>query len=187
MRGDDVQGTITWVLSHSTLVGIAVVVLAVVGFQRGANRELTTMLGIGAGILLSGMLSGMLAPTVARVVRVAAAASEAGKGILETQVAPLLILGVVVLGFVVYGQLRVPGPRSIVSRLLGLVAGGINGYLIAYFVLPRMTGKPVTAVAAQSGAGAAGGGDSAAWLVVALVGVLIAFGLYSSSAPKGHE
>ncbi|MHB1294304.1 MAG: hypothetical protein ACYC4R_04820 [Anaerolineae bacterium] len=179
------QGTITWTLSHTTLVGAAVVVLAVVGFQRGVNRELTTMLGIGAGILLSPMLSTMLAPMLTRVVQVVAS----GQGKLAPQAAPLLVLVVVVLGFVAYGQFRVQGPHSIVSRLLGLVAGGINGYLLVAFVLPRLTGEATTLSVAGGGAQIAEGSDVTAWMVVALVVVLIVFGLYSSRGvePKGHE
>ena len=83
-----------------------------------------------------------------------------------------------------FGPLAIYPKLSLLSRLLGLATGLMEGYLIAYFVLPEVFPKPETVIKLPTGPVAGFLTQYVALVFVGFVAVLIAFGLRSTSLKK---
>jgi uncharacterized membrane protein len=83
-----------------------------------------------------------------------------------------------------FGPLAIYPGLSLLSRLLGLTTGLIEGYLIAYFVLPEVFPEAETVIRLPTGDVAGFLGQNVAFVFVGFLVVLIAFGLRSASLKK---
>jgi hypothetical protein len=190
-------------VSEFLLMGLILGLFALVGFRRGVHRELISLVGIGLGMLVANGLTSSLVPSVNRYYRMLQFARGGGLSAADptaawsaTQSAPNLIrttsqqqtLGMaifllVALAFIVVGQIWGARPRSLGLRLLGLLMGLINGFLVARFLTPILFAAPRALIALPSGEVQARLTDSQtiAFAILFFVGVIIALGLYSAS------
>ena len=196
----------TWTVNHTLFLGLVLAFFGFLGFRRGVNRELLLMIGIGLGILFAAKGGPSLQPQVNRFYKLGRFALQGGltaenpadvwAGL--NDLAPLidtpekvellslgLFLGVVGL-FYALGQAFYAGPHSPWLRLLGLISGGINGFLIAYYLIPIVFPQPVAVIEVRSAQVNATLADTQNWALVAVVfvAVVIALGLYGVAGSR---
>ena len=163
-----------------------IAVCALMGLSRGVVREIPTL----AGVVLAPLVAPVVADLLPRItgqpapaaVKTAAAATQAAAAALGGQEL-LGYLVVVAAGYVV-GSLLIHGHSGFVPKLLGLVLGGLNGYLISQYALPRLfpaakttvvvTGQAIRAVSTASSTGSG-------IVVVAVVMVVAGLGVWAAS------
>ncbi|NLG26315.1 MAG: CvpA family protein, partial [Chloroflexi bacterium] len=142
---------LTWSIDQFMLLGITLALFAWLGWKRGINRELLSLVGIGAGILMATQAAETLKPVVNRVYGLAQTATAGGAVAggpapvsTPAQLQSLALAVFVVLVLVVYlaGQRLAASPASGGARLLGLMAGALNGFGVAYYVFPSLLKKP---------------------------------------------
>jgi len=201
-----VEAATRWDVSQSLVLGLAIGLFGLIGFRRGVNRELLFAVGIVLGILLASELSGALEPYVNRFYRLGKFALRGGLTSNDPAAAwqelkdePLLIrdaqgqrnlsVGVFIataLLFYLLGEGSLPAPGSPILRLLGFLAGCVNGYLIAYYLVPIIFAKPVAVIAMAGGdmRQTLTDADTIARVVLISIIVLIAFGLVSASGAR---
>jgi len=85
---------------------------------------------------------------------------------------------------VTFGPLAIYPNLPLLSRFLGLASGLIEGYLIAYFVLPEIFPKTKTVISVPTGTTVEFLGEYMPFVFVGFVVILIAFGLRSASLKK---
>jgi hypothetical protein len=197
------EGAVTWTIDQYVIVGAALVVFGFIGLQRGVHRELFSMVGIGIGALLSGWLARALAPQINRMYRLGRFALEGGLSGEDPAAAwrrigampdlvqsaddrlfvSVVIFCLIVLTAYLWGQRRAPAPFVLLPRLLGLLAGALNGFLVCYYLVPLVFPKPRAIIAVSSGdvRDVLASGQTLAFVAVSLVAILIAFGLYNAS------
>lgn len=200
------EGAVTWNVSQYMLVGLTLGLFAFVGFRRGVNRELLSMVGIGLGMLLATVLAPGLGPQVNRFYRLArfslgggltaddpTAAWQKARELpnfvrtpADEQFLSVVVFAVIALLFYLWGQGRAATAHSLTSRVLGLLAGGINGFLVAYFLFPLIFPEPRAVITVPSGdiSAALSSSQTIALAGVFFVVVLIAFGLHSASRSR---
>jgi uncharacterized membrane protein required for colicin V production len=200
-----VDGAVTWTIDQYVIVGTALVAFGFIGLQRGVHRELHSMVGIGIGALLSGWLARTLAPQINRLYRLGRYALEVGlsgedPGVAWRRIgatpdlvqatenvssASVVVFCLIVLVAFMWGQRRVAAPHAFLPRLLGMLAGALNGFLVCYYLVPLVFPTPRAIIAVQSGGirNVLTGGQTPALVAVSLVAILIAFGLHSASGP----
>lgn len=200
------EGVVVWDVNRYIFMGIVLGLFGLIGFKRGANRELLSVVAIGVGILVSDRLAQILYPLVNRFHKLAQLALSGGlmadnlaEAWQEVQQLPLLIetpadiqfLGmaiffVIVLCFYVVGQVTLPPPRAIILRILGLCVGFVNGFLMVYYLFPVLFSQARAVIALPGGAVRETLMDEqvVARVVALFVFVLIIFGLYSASSPR---
>jgi uncharacterized membrane protein required for colicin V production len=83
-----------------------------------------------------------------------------------------------------FGPLAIYPNLPLMSRTLGLVAGLMEGYLIAYFVIPEIFPKRRTVISLPTGETVSFLGKYMPFVFVGFVAILIAFGLRSASLKK---
>ncbi len=83
-----------------------------------------------------------------------------------------------------FGPLAIYPDLPLLSRSLGLVSGLIEGYLIAYFVIPEIFPKTKTVISIPTGDTVNFLGAYIPFVFVGFVAILIAFGLRSASLKK---
>ncbi len=193
----------TFNVSEQLLMALLLGLFALVGFRRGVHRELITLIGIGLGMLAANAFAGRLIPGVNRLYRMVRFALGGGLSAADptaawgqAQAAPDLIhtvtqqqtLGLVVFLFIVLlffigGQIWGAKPRSPLLRLLGVLMGLINGYLVARFLTPILFAAPKALIALPSGEVQArlSDAETLAFVILFFVGVIITLGLYSAS------
>ena len=107
----------------------------------------------------------------------------------DVQLLSLAIFGVILLAFYLWGQGRVRGPHSGMSQFLGLVAGGVNGFLVAYYLYPALLPKSTAVITLPSGQlnATLTNAQTVALVIVIFMVLLIAFGLHNASRPRGDR
>jgi len=83
-----------------------------------------------------------------------------------------------------FGPLAIYAGPSFLSRLLGLAAGLMNGYLIAYFVIPKAFPEPETVIKLPTGAVVEFLSQNLPLVFIGLVVILIVLGLWGASLKK---
>lgn len=193
-------------LSQSVLLGVILAVFAYLGFRRGVNRELLLTLGIVLGILLSPRMALILTPWVNRFYRLGrfalsgglfsdnpAAAWQAASGLDDLVESPrdqliltLVIFSSFVLLFFIIGRKRLPLGKTLILRVLGALAGAVNGFLIAYFLSPHLLNVYETTVIlpSQELRTTLTATETIARAVFVFLAVMIAFGLYNARGSR---
>jgi len=199
------EGAVTWTIDQYAIVGAALVAFGFIGLQRGIHRELYSMVGIGVGALLSGWLARTLTPQINRTHKLVRFALEGGLSGEDPSAAwrrigalPDLVRSPEDVAFVsvaifilfvlvacLWGQRRAPAPFALLPRLLGMLAGALNGFLVCYHLVPLVFAAPRAIIAVPSGdvRGVLASGQTLGLVAVSLVAILIAFGLHSASGP----
>jgi hypothetical protein len=108
------------------------------------------------------------------------------------QALSVVVFFLFVLVFYGAGQVRIPPPYSLVLSVLGAFAGAINGFLMAYYLVPIIFPAPQAVITVPSGEvqQTLTSAQTVARVVAFFVFVLIALGLYSASSPGqegGHD
>jgi hypothetical protein len=191
-------------LNQLYLVIGLVVLFGLMGLRRGVFRELLSLFGVFLAIVVGRWGTSFLEPWVNRSYKMTMFALKGGlasddpSGILAemgaltppiTTDADRLVLGTmafasVVLGFYLLGEFVVDPPKAISQRLSGIVLAGVNGYFIAYFLVPRHLLTPQTTIRFS----ASGMIDlltrNLIKVVLAFVIILIVLGLQMSTRPR---
>ena len=195
------ENPITWTINQYLVLGIIFAVFAFLGFRRGVNRELLLMVGIGLAIMLAAKAGPSFQPQVNRFYKLARFAlsggltsenpAEAWLGLSDlpplidtpekVELLSLALFTLTVLFFYVLGEMFYAGPQSPWLGFLGLISGGINGFLIAYYLIPIVFPQPVAIIMVPSQQVNSTLADTQNWalIIVVFVAVLIALGLYS--------
>jgi len=101
----------------------------------------------------------------------------------------LLILGtvafgLVVLAFYLLGEFVIKPPKKISERLSGAILAGINGYFIAYFLVPRHLPTPQATIRFSTSGIMDLLSQNLIKVVLGFVLILILLGLQMSTRPK---
>jgi hypothetical protein len=182
---------LTWSIDQFILLGGTLALFAWLGWKRGINRELLSLAGIGVGILMARPAAEALKPVVNRVYGLAqmAAAGGAGAGgpaLVSTpaQLQSLALAMFVALVLAVYlaGQRLAASPTSGGARLLGMMAGALNGFGVAYYVFPSLLKKPraIILLSGEQIKSTLNSPRHVGMVIVFLFVVLVGFGLYSA-------
>ena len=194
---------VRWEVSQQFVLGLALGLFGFLGYRRGVNRELLAVLGIVLGMVLSHGIAVGIEPQVNRFYKLAKFALQGGLtsgdpgAVWQTMrnhppliqsaqdrqgLEVVVFLGIVAFSYLL-GQGRLPTAGSPILRLLGFFAGCINGFLVTYHLLPIMLPKPEAVIAVPSGElqRTLTDTETVARMVIFLVFLLIAFGLYSAS------
>jgi len=197
---------LTWTVDQYLLLGVTLALFALVGLRRGVNRELLSMVGIGVGILVSERGAVVLQPQVNRLYQMVRFALSGGLSspdptaawaqasslppLVSTaahlQTLALCVFVLIVLIFYLLGQRLLRKSNSIIIRFLGMLAGGINGYLTASFIFPTLlNGAPaVITVPSQAVTTTLSTPRNIAFVIVFFIVVMIVFGLYNAGSSK---
>ena len=198
--------SVTWNLNQYLVMGTLLGVFALVGFRRGVNRELLSVIGIGLGIFVAQRTAPTLGPQVNSVYRMMRFALRGGltsdnptdaweqarrlpdlvKSQADVQLCGVVVFFLVVLVFYLVGQQYVAGPRSIILKLLGVFTGVVGGFLMAYYLIPIIFPEPQAVITLPSGQmqETLRRGETVAYVVAFFVAVLIALGLFSASGAR---
>lgn len=139
------------------------------GLRRGLRQEIITMVGIGVAFAVAARLSEELTALVQ---------SEARQRHWELAIFGLLVLASYLMG----ARLARAGAGGL-SRLIGVLVGAVNGFIIHHYLFARafVASGPATQLSgAQLGATMASS-QTIAKLVTLLVMVVIALGLYGAA------
>jgi uncharacterized membrane protein required for colicin V production len=181
-----------------------IVLFGLMGLRRGISRELLTLVGVFLATAVGEWGAPFLKPWVNRYYKLvmfslkgglvtenpaSVLAEIEGLKLPVTTAHDLLILGtaafgLVVLAFYLLGEFVIKPPKKASQRLLGLVLAGMNGYFIAYFLVPRHLPTPQTTIRFSTSGMMDLLSQNLIKVVLALVLVLIFLGLQMSTRPK---
>lgn len=199
------EGSVNITVGYYLPVGMVLLLFGLVGLKRGVDRELFSMLGIALGMWLAGSFGPSLAPLVNRLYKLGRFALTGGltsgeptaawqdakawpdliRTASDVQLLVAGVFGIIVLLFYLWGQIGVRPPQTGMSKLLGLVAGGINGFLVAYFLFPALLPQSKAVITLPSGQinATLSNRQTVALAIVVFTVLLIAFGLHNASRP----
>ncbi|NLT73815.1 MAG: hypothetical protein GXX94_06415 [Chloroflexi bacterium] len=199
------DGLTGWTLNQYVVIAGFAGVFGLVGLKRGVRRELYVLGALLLAIAVTGFLADALEEPInrfyylQRFARAGGLSAENPSAVWqEVREAPPLIetdknrgtLRLSLLaGFLGASYLvgrRLARPRTgIIDGLLGMLVGLLNGVALLYILLPIVFPAPTATIALSSGQvqQTLSGSAFRIQMVVVLVVVLIAFGLYSAS---GH-
>lgn len=197
----------TLTVSQYLVMGLGIGIFAVIGFRRGASRELLLIAGIGLGMLAAQALASSLAPVVSKYYRLAQFAITGGinaddpgaawqeaknlpaliEGAREIELFGLALFGVITLLFFLAGQWWGAKAQGFPHRLLGMLFGAVSGFLIMRFALPILLVEPQTVIAlpAEQVNQTLINARTVARVAVFFVCVLIALGLFTARGGRG--
>lgn len=200
---------VTWDVNQFIFSGLALGLFGLVGFRRGVNRELLSVIGIAIGMMLSGRAAAAVGPQVNRFYKLGrfalggglasddlSAAWQQAKGLPDpfqtagdTQLLGLIVfLGIALFAFLL-GQARLAAPASVMVKVLGGLTGLVNGFMVAHYIFP-IAFPDTTAVIMVSGdqvQETLSNDQTIAYVAALLVAVLIAFGLHNAAAQKRED
>ncbi len=188
---------LTLTIDQYLLLSVTLALFAFLGWKRGVSRELLSMVGIGLAILAAPRVAPVAQPVINQVHALArsaaganAAPQVAGQALIKSaadlQTLGVLIFALIVIAAYLVGQRLARAAGSFGSRLLGTMAGAINGFLVAYHLFPAVLNRP-RAVIMLPGAqleNTLSSPRNVALVVVFFVVLLVAFGLYSANAGR---
>ena len=196
----------TITVDQVVLMGIILGVFGLIGWRRGANRELLTLVGIAIiFVALTQLLDGLV-PLVNKLYRLLRFALAGGLTADEPVAAwdkvkdlPLLIttdaarrnLGALVFALLAllsyYLGFRLAAPASgAMSHLLGLLLGAVDGFIIASYLFRYALVATSATIELSSGAmrETVMSGQTIGKIAVLLILALIALGLYGASCGR---
>ncbi|NLD42080.1 MAG: hypothetical protein GX657_01155 [Chloroflexi bacterium] len=193
-----------WVVDETIVVIVALLVFLYVGYRRGVQRELPTLFGLGAGWFLASIVGPGLAERLNRIYKGVRFLAEDLVGRedsaavwqriralpdpirVDTDVEILALavfVGVVGLVYILT-QYRCRGAANTTGRVLGGLGGALNGLLFSRGVV-LLAGRPTVRLslpATPLGDVSLAEGNRLSITVVLILGLLIAFGVYSASS-----
>jgi uncharacterized membrane protein required for colicin V production len=200
---------VTWDVNQFVLSGLALVLFGIVGFRRGVNRELLSVIGIAIGVMLSGPLAAAVGPQMNRFYKLGrfalggglasddlSAAWQQAKGLPDpfqtpgdTQLLGLVVFLLIALFFLLLGQARIAAPASMMVRFLGGLTGLVNGFMVAHYIFPIAfpDTTAVIMVSSDQVQETLSNDQTIAYVVALLVAVLIAFGLHNAAAQRREK
>jgi len=145
------------VINQWWFVAIVAIAFAYLGARRGLGIEVFVLAGVAVGILLADWLAQFLTPwintvyqLVMAIVRERVSSPEKAFAVLSKQpkfittayhlklLGSVLFVVLVVVGFLIGRKRSAKAkPPRLTTRVLAALVGGVNGYLIAYFLFPR--------------------------------------------------
>jgi hypothetical protein len=181
-----------------------IVLFGLMGLRRGVLRELLTLLGVFLAIVVGKWGASFLEPWVNRFYKLIMFALKGGlitddpssvlaeMGVLTPLVttdSDRLILGTVVfalviLAFYLLGEYVIDPPKKISQRLAGVILAGVNGYFIAYFLVPRHLPTPQTTIRFSTSGMIDLLARNLIIVVLIFVIILIVLGLQMSTKPR---
>ena len=193
-------------IDQSVLLILILGLFALIGLRRGANRELVTVVGLVISYLLVTLTLDSLVPWVNKLYRLARFALAGGltaddpvTAWSQVQSLPLLVstdvarrnLGLAcfaVLATISYyvGSRTAPQGVSAIARLVGLLLGAVNGFVVASYLFRHALVSASATIEVASGAVRATvtSSQTVGKIVVVLVVALIAFGLHGASGGR---
>lgn len=203
------EGVVVWDVDKYIFMVIVLGLFGFIGFRRGANRELLSIIAVAVGMLVSDRMAHLFYPLVNRFHKLFQLALSGGlmsdnpaeawqevrqlPPLIETpadiQFLGLVIFLIVVLFFYLVGQETIPPPHAIILKILGLCVGVVNGFLMVYYLFPVLFPRPQAVIALPGGAVRETLMDEqvVARVVALFVFVLILFGLYNASGARERE
>ena len=198
----------TWDVNQYALLVIGIGAFCLIGFRRGASRELMSIIGNGLGMTVSHRLAQVLRPQVNGIYRVARFGLSGGTPSSDasvvwqsaqdvpelvgatgaTQTLGLVVFILIALVFVIAGNRRFPTPYSVVLKVLGGLVGCVNGFLVVNYLIPVAFPKPTAVITLASDAmqSTLSSEQTIARVVAFFIFVLIAFGLFSARTKHEH-
>ena len=190
----------TITIGDQQVILMLTMVFAAIGLWRGVKREFIVLFGIGVASLLASTQVEFLTTWINRLHKIAifvvsgGFSEELGSANLES-INPLVETGddkawlavltftVVVVLFYLLGQILSKNSPKGLEKVLGGMVGAVNGFIITRFVLPRVFSTERTQVTIPSGqvSEKLTAGPIFALVLVALVGILIVYGVRASS------
>ncbi len=198
-----------WVIDETIVLVVALLVFLYLGTRRGVQRELPTLFGLAAGWLLASSVGPGLAERLNRLTKsvrflVLDIVGRDSPAVIWERVRALpdpiqtdtdldilalaVFVGCVALVYIVT-QYRCRGARNATGRVLGGLGGAVNGLLFSRGV-ELLAARPTFRLdlpATPLGEAAATQGNGPSIMIVLIVGLLIAFGVYSASSAHGPE
>jgi uncharacterized membrane protein required for colicin V production len=191
--------------SNTLILGLAIGVFAVIGWRRGVSRELFTVLVIIFAMLFAQYIAPDLRAPINRMVKLVTFVFGGGLGsddlsgswakvrsapdLIAPNKAELLSVAVfvlIVLAAYGVGQMRRSGVEGLMTKALGLLTGAVNGFLIVWYLFPRVFTGPETTIKLPSQALKTEllQPNTMARMAFFFVLVLIAWGLYTASSAR---
>jgi uncharacterized membrane protein required for colicin V production len=184
-----------------------IVLFGLMGLRRGISRELLTLVGVFLAIAVGKWGAPFLKSWVNRSYTLVMFALKGGLAdedptsvlakieglkLPVTTAHDLLILGtaafgLVVLAFYLLGEFAIKPPKKISERLSGAILAGINGYFIAYFLVPRHLPRPQATIRFSTSGIMDLLSQNLIKVVLGFVLILILLGLQMSTRPKKPE
>ena len=181
-----------------------IVLFGLMGLRRGISRELLTLAGVFLAIAVGKWGAPFLKPWANRYYKLVMFSLKGGlvaedpTSVLAeieklkvpiTTAHDLLILGtvafgLVVLAFYLLGEFVIKPPKKISERLSGAILAGINGYFIAYFLVPRHLPTPQATIRFSTSGIMDLLSQNLIKVVLGFVLILILLGLQMSTRPK---
>jgi len=198
-----------WLANETIIMAVAMLVFLYVGYRRGIQREVPTLFGAGAGWFLARGVGPGTAAWVNRLVKsvrflVLDIAGTEDSAVLWQKVrgfpdliqtptdldilALAVFVGCVGLVYIVT-QYRCRGAWNLTGHVLGGIGGAANGLLFSRGVvlLAGRSALPLNLPQAPLGDLALAQGNGSSVMIVVIVGLLIAFGVYSASSAHGPQ
>lgn len=184
-----------------------IVLFGLMGLRRGISKELLVLVGVFLAIAVGKWGAPSLKPWVNRYYKLvmfslkgglvaedptSVLAEIEGLKVPVTTDHDLLVLGtaafgLVVLAFYLLGEFVIKPPKKTFQRFLGVVLAGMNGYFIAYFLVPRHLPTPEATIRFSTSGMMDLLSQNLTKVVLGFVLILIFLGLQMSTRPRKPE
>jgi uncharacterized membrane protein required for colicin V production len=191
-------------LNQLYLVTGFIILFGIMGLRRGISRELLSLVGIFLAMVVGKWGAPSLQPWVNRSYKLVIFALKGGMvaedpGSVLTKIgnlklpvttkSDLLILGtavfgLIVLAFYLLGEFVIKPPKKASQRLLGIILAGMNGYFIAYFLIPRHLPTPKATIRISTSGMMDLLSQNLIKVVLGFVLIMIFLGLQMSTRPR---
>jgi hypothetical protein len=191
-------------LNQFYLITGFIILFGLMGLRRGISKELLTLVGVFLAMAVGKWGAPFLKPWVNRYYKLVMFSLKGGlvaedpSSVLAeieklklpvTTAHDLLVLGTAVFGLIalasyLLGEFAIKPPKKTSQRLLGVILAGMNGYFIAYFLVPRHLPTPQTTIRFSTRGMMALLTQNLIKVVLGFVLILIFLGLQMSTRPR---
>jgi uncharacterized membrane protein required for colicin V production len=197
----DNPATVT--VDQVVLMALILGVFGLIGFRRGANRELLTLVGVAISFVLLTQLLDDLSPIINRLHKLGRFALGGGimaddptivwgqvkglPGLIATEAHQrnlgALLFALLTSASYYIGFRAAPPASTPMSRFLGLLLGAVNGFIIASYLFryALVTTKATIELSSGEMRETVMSGQTIGKIVTLLIVALIAFGLYGAT------
>ena len=194
-------------LNQLYLVTGFIILFGIMGLRRGISRELLTLFGVFLAMVVGKWGAPSLKPLVNKSYKLVMfslkggmVAEDPGSVLAEigklkppvTTESDLLILGTAVFGLIVLasyllGEFVIKPPKKLSQRLSGVILAGMNGYFIAYFLIPRHLPTPRATIRISTSGMMDLLSQNLVKVVLGFVLIMIFLGLQMSTRPRKSD